>query len=463
MIKKSIIEIVYLISSIIFIFSLKYLSNPQKARQGNILAAGAMGLAILVTLFDDKVNNLGWILSGMIVGSVIGVISSKKIRIQVVPQIISFFNGMGGACAALICLVQFKNHPSMQFGGLVHSISMFILFGIFIGTSSFAGSLVIMAKHLGWIPDKSIQYPLQKTLNLFLLLIVLSVGAFALFKDTPDISLLFSFFALCFLYGTLFVLPVSGKEITVLSSFLNALTGITALMLGLIFENQIMMIAGILVGSSGFVLAIFMSRVMNRSLLSILFFRGKEDAKRKFSSKGEILQEISPSDAAILLGYSRRVMIVPGFGLATSGAHYVCRELETILESRGSIVKYAVHPLAGRMPGHISILLAEANVPYTKILDIEEANREFSNTDLVFVIGANDIINPKEREEKISPVLGIPTLDIMSAKNILVLNRNIGSGYVGLENSAFFSEKTRVITGDAKHILHNLNNEILKN
>jgi NAD(P) transhydrogenase subunit beta len=458
MIKKSIIEIIYLLSSIIFILGFKYLSNPKRSRTGNMLMAGGMLAAIFITFLDDKVKNLTWIISGIIIGSVIGVIYSKKLRIQFVPQIMSFFNGLGGIVSVLLCFLQFKLHPLLQ-KNLVNFTSGFLLLGVFLGSISFSGSLIVIFRYFEWIKNKSIEYPLQKTLNLLLFLIVLSVGVFILFKSQFDIVLLFSFTALSFLLGSLLTLPIIGKEVLVLSSFLNSITGFVITVLGIIMNNQIMIIGGIFVASCGFVLSSLLAHSINQSIFSILFFRKEQNLERILSPKGEILQETNISDAAILLANSPKVIIIAGYGLSISGAHFACKELETILEERGVEVKYAVHPLAGRMPGHISILLLEAKIEYEKILDLDKANRELKTADLAFVIGANDIINPKEN---IPYLLGFPSIDILSAKNILILNRSPNLGYLGLQNSAFSNEKTKFLLGDAKNILQKLIDEILK-
>lgn len=460
MIKKSIIEIIYLISAIAFIIGLKFLSNPKKARQGNSLAAGGMILAIIVTIFEDQVKNLGWIFSGIMIGSVLGVISAKKVKMKAVPQIISFFNGVGGACAGIICAIQFTSHPAMLSGTSLHSVGFFIILGIFLGMVALAGSLIVMSKYLSWVSENPIRYPLQRVLNFFLLGIVISIATFALLKESPDKTLVFSFATLSFLYGVLFVLPFSGREITILISFLNAVTGVTSTILGFIFDNQIMIITGILVVSSGLMLAVLMSRAIDRSLFSVIIGRGRKESLE--ANEKNLPKSIGLSDASILLTYARKVIIVPGQGLAKAGAHYACHELEVLLEKLGATVKYAIHPLAGRMPGHMNVLLAEANVSYEKLLVLEDANREFSTTDVVLVVGANDIINPLKDFENKDP-LGMPILDIGEAKNILILNRNFGKGFIGMENSLIYSEKTWILAGDAKQTLYGLTGEILKN
>ena len=465
------IALAYLIASVCFIFGLKLLSHPETARKGNFIAATGMAIAVLATLLAPGIRNHLWILIAIVIGSVIGTVIAKKVKMTAMPQMVSFFNGMGGACAALIGLIEFKELQYVN-GVIVTSMgdvigssllsghTLAILGGILIGSVSFSGSIIAMGKLEGFVTEKSVRLPFQQGINALLLLVMLGIIGYTLTLEQPIFWLPLLLFVLALIYGVLFVLPIGGADMPVVISLLNSFTGLAAACGGFIYDNQVMLTGGILVGSAGTILTILMCRAMNRSLTNVILgaFGGGAAAAQEEGEK--VIREISPSDAAILLAYARKVMIVPGYGLAVAQAQHTVHELEKLLEERGVEVLYAIHPVAGRMPGHMNVLLAEADVPYDKLLELEEANEQFPTTDVVLVIGANDVVNPAAKTDPSSPIYGMPILEVDKAKTVIVLKRSMRAGYAGIENELFYYPKTRMLFGDAKASLEQLIEEI---
>ncbi len=465
------IALAYLIASVCFIFGLKLLSHPETARKGNFIAATGMAIAVLATLLAPGIRNHLWILIAIVIGSVIGTVIAKKVKMTAMPQMVSFFNGMGGACAALIGLIEFKELQYVN-GVIVTSMgdvigssllsghTLAILGGILIGSVSFSGSIIAMGKLEGFVTEKSVRLPFQQGINALLLLVMLGIIGYTLTLEQPIFWLPLLLFVLALIYGVLFVLPIGGADMPVVISLLNSFTGLAAACGGFIYDNQVMLTGGILVGSAGTILTILMCRAMNRSLTNVILgaFGGGAAAAQEEGEK--VVREISPSDAAILLAYARKVMIVPGYGLAVAQAQHTVHELEKLLEERGVEVLYAIHPVAGRMPGHMNVLLAEADVPYDKLLELEEANEQFPTTDVVLVIGANDVVNPAAKTDPSSPIYGMPILEVDKAKTVIVLKRSMRAGYAGIENELFYYPKTRMLFGDAKASLEQLIEEI---
>ncbi|MEO6168333.1 MAG: NAD(P)(+) transhydrogenase (Re/Si-specific) subunit beta, partial [Chitinophagales bacterium] len=390
--ENTILWLTYIAGSITFILGLKMLSHPETARRGNLVAAAGMALAILGTIFlyqneeGTKLHNYGWIFGGIIIGSIVGTLAAKRVKMTAMPQMVSLFNGMGGACAAIISIIEYQHH---HFGNGDWNIVAVTLAGLLIGGVSFAGSMIAFGKLNGNINDKI--FPAQSIVNMILLIATVGVGVYLTFLGEQNMMVLGIMIVMCMLYGILFVMPIGGADMPVVISLLNSFTGVAAACGGFIYNNQVMLTGGILVGSAGTILTILMCRAMNRSLLNVIIGNfggaakgGSSDGKEKGNIK-----EISLSDAAVLLSYSKKVMIVPGYGLAVAQAQHTVHELEKLLEEKGVEVKYAIHPVAGRMPGHMNVLLAEADVPYEKLLEMEDANSEFSTTDAVIVIGAN--------------------------------------------------------------------------
>jgi len=471
---SGILSICYLVASVTFILGLKMLSNPATARKGNLIAAGGMIIAILGTIFlyendGKKLGNYPWIFSAIIIGTIIGTLAAKKVKMTAMPELVSFFNGMGGACAALISIIEFdylfrenKMLDSTFFSHVVpvgHYLA--IIAGTIIGSISFAGSVIAWGKLNGKIKDFTF-----KGQHLFNLIVLALVIFFAIYTYQSNVKIanipFFITVALALLYGVFFVLPIGGADMPVVISLLNSFTGVAAASGGFLYNNKAMLTGGILVGAAGTLLTILMCRAMNRSLKNVLIGSFGSTAKSAETTKGAqgSYKEISLSDAAMVMAYSKKVMIVPGYGLAVAQAQHACHELEKVLEEKGVEVKYAIHPVAGRMPGHMNVLLAEADVSYDKLLEMEDANEEFKTTDVVLILGANDVVNPAAKNDSSSPIYGMPILEVELAKTVIVNKRSMKPGYAGIENELFFQPKTSMLFGDAKKVLQGLLAEI---
>ncbi len=475
--EQNILTLIYIIASVTFIVGLKMLSHPAKARNGNLIAAAGMTLAIFGTIFlykDEKGNtlhNYGWIFAGIIIGTITGTSAAKKVKMTAMPEMVSLFNGMGGACAALISIVEF-NHLSETFTvpgwsevpwnltGAIIGHTLTIYAGALIGSVSFAGSVIAWGKLNGKIKDYSFKG--QHVFNLVLLAAIIVLIVYLLFNLNPSNYKLFYLIPLLsIVYGVLFVLPIGGADMPVVISLLNSFTGVAAACGGFLYDNKVMLTGGILVGAAGTLLTILMCKAMNRSLKNVLIGNfGGSDVELSHSKTGGSYKEISVSDAAVAMAYARKVMIVPGYGLAVAQAQHACHELEKMLTGKGVEVGYAIHPVAGRMPGHMNVLLAEADVNYEKLLEMEQANDEFKNTDVVLVLGANDVVNPAAKTDTSSPIYGMPILEVEEAKMVIVNKRSMKPGYAGIENQLFFQPKTSMLFGDAKNVLQQLINEV---
>ena len=473
----NILTLCYLIGSVTFILGLKMLSNPAAARKGNLIAAGGMTLAILGTIFlytDEagyKLHNYGWIFGGIFVGGIIGTLSAKKVKMTAMPEMVSMFNGMGGACAMLISIVEFNHllHGLNEMGiaaalvdkGSLRGTIIIILAGLIIGSVSFAGSMIAWGKLNGKVKDFSFKG--QHIFNIALLLVILCLATYLTGWMPAGGNIIFYFIlALSLLYGIFFVFPIGGADMPVVISLLNSFTGVAAACGGFLYDNKVMLTGGILVGAAGTLLTILMCKAMNRSLMNVLIgsFGGGAKAGPAGAKDQGHFKEINLSDTAVVMSYASKVMIVPGYGLAVAQAQHACHELEKMLEEKGVIVKYAIHPVAGRMPGHMNVLLAEADVPYEKLQEMEQANEEFSTTDVVLVLGANDVVNPAAKNDPASPIYGMPILDVELAKLCIVNKRSMKPGYAGIENDLFFQPKTSMLFGDAKKVLQDLIGEI---
>ncbi|MDP4208373.1 MAG: NAD(P)(+) transhydrogenase (Re/Si-specific) subunit beta [Bacteroidota bacterium] len=462
-----ILEISYIIASVFFIFGLKMLSHPETARRGNFIAAVGMGMAILFTILfhtkdEQHIGNIGYIIAALIIGTIIGWVIAKRVRMTAMPQLVSFFNGMGGACAALISLMEF---PHLAHGGLYTQMFsgevLDILLGLVIGSISFAGSMIAFGKLNGNIGDLRIKW--LRYVNIGFLVIIVGFIAFVMSMGEVDPSQIMGWIYLllgiALFYGVLFVMPIGGADMPVVISLLNSFTGVAAATGGFLYHNQAMLTGGILVGSAGTILTVLMCKAMNRSLLNVIVgvFGGGGPAADQVAGS---IKEITLSDASILLSYSKKVVIVPGYGLAVAQAQHLCHELENHLEDKGVEVRYAIHPVAGRMPGHMNVLLAEADVSYDKLIEMDNINPDLPNTDVVVIIGANDVVNPAAETDPSSPIYGMPIIKASEAKNVIVMKRGMGKGYAAIENMLFFHDKTRMLFGDAKATLQKLVNEV---
>jgi len=451
--RASAIAVSYIVAAVLFIFGLKQLSSPSTARAGNRLAAIGMTLALAATLLDRQIISFWIIAIGTLIGAAIGVYFGRTVQMTAMPQMVALFNGMGGATAALVSVAEFLRLTRIGDSiGVGESTS--IVLGTAIGAISFTGSLIAFGKLQEILPGRPLQFPLQRIVNGLILIGVVSLGAMVVAEGRPPI--LWALFAAALLLGAMFVLPIGGGDMPVVISILNSLTGLAAALTGFVLHNQMLVVAGVLVGASGTLLTLLMSTAMNRSVANVLFGAfgaTNNDAAASASAVGHTVRQTTPEDTAIALAYARSVVIVPGYGLAVAEAQHTVRELATDLESRGVNVKYAIHPVAGRMPGHMNVLLAEANVPYDQLLEMDQVNGQFPQTDVVLVVGANDVVNPAARDDPSSPIYGMPILDVDRARNIIVLKRSMGHGFAGIDNALFYHEKTRMLFGDARQSL----------
>jgi len=455
-VRESGIAIAYIIAAVLFILGLKQLSSPATARSGNRLAAVGMALALATTLFDRQIISFWIIAAGMIVGAAIGIYFARTVQMTAMPQMVALFNGMGGGTAALVSVAEYLRltrgvGPTAVGMGEATSIVL----GTAIGAISFTGSLIAFGKLQELLSGKPLQFLFQRSLNGLILLTIVALGV-AIALGIAGVPALWLVFAAALLLGALFVLPIGGGDMPVVISILNSLTGLAAALTGFVLHNQMLVVAGVLVGASGTLLTLLMSTAMNRSVGNVLFGAfgaGAVDATTHEFVVPRTVKQTTAEDTAIALAYARSVVIVPGYGLAVAEAQHTVRELATDLEKRGVDVKYAIHPVAGRMPGHMNVLLAEANVPYDQLLEMDQVNGQFAQTDVVLVVGANDVVNPAARDDPSSPIYGMPILDVDRARNVVVLKRSMGHGFAGIDNALFYHDNTRMLFGDARQSL----------
>lgn len=455
-----ILEFIYLLSALFFVVGLKLLSSPESARRGNIWAATGMIMAMIATLIlhrdgagnTIKGGNILIIVGAIVVGGIIGAVIARRIKMTAMPQLVSFFNATGGAASALVALIEYSNPDNQS--------ALVTLLGLVIGSIAFSGSMIAYGKLNGNIKDIFAKW--MTYLNLLILLGLIVLVVLVLATDMPVASkqlLVYVLLAVALIYGVSFVMPIGGADMPVVISLLNSFTGIAAAMAGFIYQNQAMILGGIFVGAAGMILTILMCKAMNRSLINVIigaFGGGGTTGDRE---KG-VIKEVSATDAAVMLNYSSRVVIVPGYGLAVAQAQHICSEMDQLLESNGVEVKYAIHPVAGRMPGHMNVLLAEADVPYEKLVEMDEINPDMPKTDVVLVIGANDVVNPAAMDDPSSPIYGMPIIKVHEAKNVIVMKRGMGKGYAAIENYLFYADNTRMFFGSAKDSLQKLVTEI---
>ena len=482
----------YLIGSISFIMGLKMLSNPKSAKQGNLVAAAGMTIAIFATIFlyrdnGQQLHNYGWIFAALIVGCVLGTGIAKKVKMTAMPEMVSLFNGMGGACAMLISVMEFRyitegstilNGAYLLSEQVSHLHIFIIIIAMVIGAVSFSGSLIAYGKLNGTVKDFTFKG--QSYINLILLAAMAAyIAVYTL--NTPGnaydgininmaveilqpyhLYFFYGLIALALFYGVMFVLPIGGADMPVVISLLNSFTGVAAACGGFLYGNHVMLTGGILVGAAGTLLTVLMCRAMNRSLKNVLLgsFGAGSGGSATAQADGSGYKEINITDVAALVSYASKVMIVPGYGLAVAQAQHICHELEELLVEKGVDVSYAIHPVAGRMPGHMNVLLAEAGVDYDKLMEMDDANEQLKRTDVVLILGANDVVNPAAKTDASSPIYGMPILEVEQAKVVIVNKRSMKPGYAGIENMLFFQPKTSMLFGDAKGVLQNLVKEI---
>ncbi len=458
---KILIEISYLVSSILFVFGIKQLSSPKTARKGNFLAGVGMLIAIIVTLLDRKVLTYEWIIIGLIIGSVVGAILAYKTSMTGMPQMVGMLNGFGGGASTLVALSEFYKLK----GNIPIETGVAIILSLLIGSVTFTGSMIAFGKLQGLVTGKVVKYPGQHLLNLLLVLFILSAGAYIVFNPAEAaLTLAVTFVALAL--GVLVVLPIGGADMPVAISLLNSYSGIAGSTTGFVLQNNELIIAGALVGASGIILTNIMCKGMNRSLMNVLLggwesagAGGAAASTSTSSVKGDV-KSVDAEEAAMIFDSASSVIIVPGYGMAVAQAQHAVRDFVNALEARGIKVRFAIHPVAGRMPGHMNVLLAEAQVSYDKMYAMEDINDDFSNTDIVLVIGANDVVNPAARHDQSSPIYGMPILNVDYAKTVIVNKRSMNVGYAGIENELFFYPNTLMYFGDARDAMVKLTHEI---
>jgi proton-translocating NAD(P)+ transhydrogenase subunit beta len=443
-------DLLYLVTIVAFILALSFLSRPDKARMGNWIGAAGMLLAIAVTFAQSSIVSYWEIALGMVIGGGFGAIAARRVKMTAMPQMVALFNGVGGGAAALVSWAEFHRQAPLA-GHLKVDIAIAIMLSALIGAISFAGSMVAFAKLQELIQGRPITYPGQQVVNALVVGGALAAGI-AIAAGAEEQWLMWVLLACAAAFGVLFVLPIGGADMPVVISLLNAFTGLAAAATGFELENNVLIVAGMLVGASGTLLTLMMSRAMNRSIANVLFgaFGQVTPAAAATDSNGGAVRSATAEDVAVMLAYAHKVVVVPGYGLAVAQAQHDVRQLADLLEEKGVEVTYAIHPVAGRMPGHMNVLLAEANVPYPQLKEMDEANPEFARTDVVLVVGANDVVNPDARNNPGSPIYGMPILNVDEAETVVVLKRSMSPGFAGIENPLFFNPKTVMLFGDAK-------------
>ena len=444
------IRSLYIVAFALFIIDLRLMNHPRTARTGNVIGAVGMGIAVIATLLIESVGDYGLIALGVAIGTAVGVPAARSVKMTAMPQMVALFNGVGGGAVALISFAEYRE--SLAAGGNPELDALIpILFAAIIGSVSFWGSNIAFGKLQEILPGRPIQLPGQQFVNIGLLAVCVGC-AVAIASGTESEALFILILVGAAVLGNMFVLPIGGADMPVVISLLNAFTGLSAAAAGLALDNVALIVAGMLVGASGSILTMLMAEAMNRSIANIFKggFGGVTVAPGAGDGEAKPVRSTDPADVAIQLAYARKVVVAPGYGLAVAQAQHTVRELADALEKRGVEVLYAIHPVAGRMPGHMNVLLAEADVPYDHLKEMDEINPEFPQTDVALVIGANDVVNPAARSDSGSPIYGMPILDVDGAKQIVVMKRSMNPGFAGIDNPLFLDPKTVMLFGDAK-------------
>jgi NAD(P) transhydrogenase subunit beta len=439
------VNFAYIVSAVLFIYGLKELGSPATARRGNFISAIGMFIAVLVTLFAQGIIDYRWIAIGIVAGAVIGVFAARIVAMTAMPEMVALFNGFGGLASLFVGWAALFNPSPTTFTIVT------ILLSVLIGGVTFTGSTIAWAKLNERITGKPIQFPGQRILNAVIIIAIITCGVmFAL--DTTNLSYLYAVISLSFVFGVMFVIPIGGGDMPVVISLLNSYSGLAACAAGFAINNILLIVAGALVGASGIILTSIMCKAMNRSLSNVLF-SGFGSAKALASGEQGEVNPITAEDAYYILEAAASVLVVPGYGMAVAQAQHVMKELQQLLEKNDCEVVYGVHPVAGRMPGHMNVLLAEADVSYDVLLEMDEVNPRMESYDVAIVVGANDVVNPSAREDEASSIYGMPIINVDFAKTVFVLKRSMAAGFAGLQNPLFFKKNTRMLFGDAKDSL----------
>ncbi|MEL1223648.1 MAG: NAD(P)(+) transhydrogenase (Re/Si-specific) subunit beta [Candidatus Neomarinimicrobiota bacterium] len=446
------INIFYVLASVLFILGIKKLSHPKTARSGNFLSAFGMFVAIVSTLVANDNIDLQMIVLGMIIGSAIGALFAQKVEMTQMPQMVAIFNGFGGSASALVAAAEFLNSGSIS----TFTLSS-IMISIFVGTLTFTGSFIAFGKLQGFISGQPIVFPGQQALNAILALTLLGFGIYAVITPS-EINYFYGLIILSALIGITLTIPIGGADMPVVISLLNSYSGVAAAATGFVLMNNGLIISGALVGASGLILTSIMCKGMNRSLANVIFGAVglEQDSGGDSSQKQVTIKSYSTEEAAMIFDAAEKVIVVPGYGLAVAQAQHAVREVAELLEEKGKKVLYAIHPVAGRMPGHMNVLLAEANIPYEQLKDLDEINSEFEDCDVSLVLGANDVVNPAARHDTSSPIYGMPILDVDKSRTVIINKRTMNTGFAGIQNELFGFDNSIMVFGDAKDMLQKL-------
>jgi NAD(P) transhydrogenase subunit beta len=443
-----VIGLLYLVAIVCFIVALRFLSSPKHARKGNWVGGVGMLVAIATTLALDGIGNWSLIIAGGVIGSLIGVVGARTVKMTAMPQMVALFNGVGGGAAALVAMAEFH----VAAGEVAEDEVVSIVLSALIGSISFSGSLIAFAKLQELVSGRPIVFRGQNVVNTAILLGAAGLGT-ALVAGLDEQWALVALIALALVFGVMFVLPIGGADMPVVISLLNAFTGLAASATGFVLDSTVLIVSGMLVGASGTLLTLMMAKAMNRSVANVLFGAfGQVQAGTggPREDDGRTVRATTPEDVAVQLSFARKVIVVPGYGMAVAQAQHDVRQLAELLEEKGVDVAYAIHPVAGRMPGHMNVLLAEANVPYDQLKEMDEINPEFAQTDVALVIGANDVTNPAARTDTSSPIYGMPILDVDNATSVIVMKRSMNPGFAGIDNELYLDPRTTMLFGDAK-------------
>ena len=449
----------YIVAAVLFIVGLKQLGSPATARNGNRLSALAMLVAVVATIVGNDIASWEWILGGVIVGSGIGAISARRVQMTSMPQLVAVFNGFGGAASAVVAAAELIRLIDAN-EDIAENVSITIMASVIVGGVTLTGSFIAYGKLQGLVPTRPLLLPIRNVINVGLLITMIASTVWLVADPSITPFLIAAGTALAL--GILVVIPIGGADMPVVIALLNSYSGIAGAATGFVLDNNILIIAGSLVGASGLILTRIMTKAMNRSLANVMLggFGVEDGAGASGGDDDRPVRSIQADDAATILGYAQSVIFVPGYGLAVAQAQHQVRELADLLKDRGIRVSYGIHPVAGRMPGHMNVLLAEANVPYDELRDLDQINSEFQRTDVAVVIGANDVTNPSARTDKSSPIYGMPILNVDQAQSVIVMKRSMSSGFAGVQNELFFLDRTMMLFGDAKDSVEKITSEV---
>ncbi len=442
--------LLYLAAAVLFILGLKQLSSPRTARNGNMLASGGMLVAIVVTLIDNDIANWGTVIAGLVVGGTVGGLLAVRVKMTSMPELVAAFNGFGGVASALVALAEIERSDAL----FTVETGVVVALSLAIGSITFSGSFVAFGKLNGSLPGRPILLPAGKTINALLALGAVGVSAWAISAD--EALAYWIVVAIALVLGVLAVIPIGGADMPVVISLLNSFSGVAAAMAGFVISNSALIIGGALVGAAGMILTLQMAEAMNRTIANVLFSGFGATPAGPVSTGDKPVKSATPDDVAIALAYAENVMVVPGYGLAVAQAQHAVRDMANLLEEKGVNVTYAIHPVAGRMPGHMNVLLAEADVPYDQLLDLDQSNPKFGQTDVVLVIGANDVVNPSARDDDTSPIYGMPILEVDHATTVVVVKRSLSPGFAGIDNPLFYMDGTMMLFSDGKDAIENV-------